>query len=838
MKYLFLPFVLLFISCSSPSEHPEKIRSFGDKHEPFDNEDLKLFGPNPTDRDVDYYMESAKQARVDLVGRENDFTDEWTQQGPGNIGGRVNALAIDPQNDDIIYAGFARGGLWKTEDGGGNWVPLWDNELTQAVSAISIDPNNSDIIYAGSGDINISGNVYLGDGLYKSENGGESWSNIGLEETKVIGKIIINPSNTQEILVATMGNVFKKDENRGVYKSTDGGATWNNVLFVSDDTGVHDLVFHPDNPQYILAAAWTRFRTGKESYVAGEDCSVYSSQDFGETWTKSEMNIPVETGRPAITFKENDPEIAYAMIMNTSHRYISLHKSFDSGVSWTMIDTTNEMTPGMMGGFGWFFGRIGAFERPQDGEDRLFLCGVDMWSFQEQTGFWEQETPPWWYYEVHADKHAVVQAGDGSLILGTDGGIYKKEWGAQDWVDIENIPNNMFYRVEVSPHQPDDYFGGMQDNGTSSGNSNDINNWLRLYGGDGFQTRFNPEKPDVQYFETQNGNIVYTDNYNFVNLDLGPMAGDRRNWDMQYILSPHDPNVMYTGTFKPVRFDIFDGYTIGVDSIGSSLTDPLEFISSYHTITALDESPLVEGLLYYGTADGNIWKRQEGEWEQINNGIEKHFVTSIKASPSEEGTVYVTLSNYKFNDDTPRIYMSQDYGETWESIHNNLPTGAVNDIIIYDEFDDKLLFAATNVGVYGSIDRGISWERVGNNMPMIPVNDMVFSKPNNTLVAGTYGRSINTYNLLPVFEKFDPMSTTDTNVDIAKIYPNPTSDFIRIETEEQISKIELFDADGRKVLSQNFTSEVDLSSYSSGVYFVKFIGAKNEVMGVQRVVRE
>ncbi len=817
MRYVVLVPILFFIACSSPVE-PPKGKTLEEKHVPYDFDDMKLFGVDPSAEDISYYHTSVKNAKQQIAVRSDHFSDEWTQQGPGNLGGRVNAVAVDPGNDDIIYAGFARGGLWKTIDGGGTWEPLWDDQLTQAVSAITIDPTNSNIVYAGSGDINISGNVYLGNGLFKSEDAGETWINIGLEETKVIGKIIINPTNTNEILVATMGNVRIKDDNRGVYKTTDGGQTWDNVLFVADDTGVHDIVFHPDNPTVILAAAWTRFRNGHESRVSGEDCRVYMSEDFGETWAISDMNIPTIVGRPAITFKDDDPQVAYAMMMNNSHRYISLHKSVDAGKNWTMIDSTNESTPTMMGGFGWFFGRIGAYKRPENGEDRVFLCGVDLWSFNEEFAFWEQETPSWWEYSVHADKHAIITDSNNNLLLGTDGGLYKKEWGSTEWTDIENIPNNMFYRVEVSPHNTDLYYGGMQDNGTTGGNLLDINNYPRLYGGDGFQTRFHPFKPDVQYFETQNGNIYYTSYTDFAYLDFGPMQSDRKNWDMQYILSPHNPDIVYTGTFRPVVFDVTDPYAIIVDTLGPSLTDPLEYISGYHTITSLDESALVEGLLYYGTADGNIWKRQDGIWEQINNGIEKHYVTSIKASPHDEATVYVTLSNYAFFDDSPRIYKSTDYGNTWESIHNNLPSGAVNDIIIYDEFEDKLLFAATNVGVYGSIDGGASWERVGSNIPYLPVNDMVFNKPQNVVVAGTYGRSINTYDLTKALVALDPSSNADYKYATINVYPNPTSDRITVASDVPVSSVEIYTADGRLVSVTN-SLQIDVSRMPSGLYY-------------------
>ena len=307
---------------------------------------------------------------------------------------------------------------------------------------------------------------------------------------------------------------------------------------------------------------------------------------------------------------------------------------------------------------------------------------------------------------------------------------------------------------------------------------------------------------------------------------------------MQYILSPHNPDIVYTGTYRAVSFDVTNVDNIVIDSLSESLTDPLEYISGYHTITSLDESPIVEGLLYYGTADGNVWRRLDGIWEQINNGIEKYYVTSIKASPNEANTVYVTLSNYGADDDSPRIYRSDNNGDTWESIHNGLPGGAVNDIIIYPEFEDKLLFAATNVGIYGSLDKGVSWERVGANMPFIPVNDMAFNLFENTLVAGTYGRSINTYDLTQVFLQIDPSSTFETNYTRIDISPNPSTDFINIKSNTEISSLELFTIQGRSLWNKEYRSRVDVSGLQTGTYFLSMKNKKGEIIGVQKIIKK
>ena len=842
MSFLLLAGLLFIFSCQSNNEKitdNSNSEIFEAKMEPYEYDYIRMFGHTPSKEQVDLYQKAVKTEMNRPQTRSDVFDGEWKQQGPGNIGGRVNSVVTHPTNSSIIYAGFARGGLWKTVDGGTNWEPLWNDQPSQAVSALALDPTNPDIIYAGSGDVNISGSVFVGDGLYKSVDAGATWTYVGLEETYIIGSILINPTNNLEILVGAMGLPFETNEDRGVYYTNDGGINWTKTLFIADDTGVHDLAFNPDNPNVILAGGWTRFRNLYGSRISGPDSDVYRSTDFGQTWTKIELDTPESKGRTAVCFSQLDPNVAFIHYLGSDSYFGSLWKSTDAGATWALVDEVDDETPTMMGGFGWFFGRIAYLVDPSDGQEKLYLCGVDLWIYDEELDEWSRATPPWWEYSVHADKHAIIKDPEGNILLGTDGGLYRFLDSGQ-WEDIENIPNNMFYRTEYNPHEPAQYYGGMQDNGTAGGNVDIMNSWPRIFGGDGFQPRFHPDNPDAFYVETQNGRIAYTQDggYDYNTVDLGEASSDRKNWDMQYIISPHDPSVVYTGTYRAVS--IFnDNGNFFPEVLSESLTDSVELIS--HTISALDESELQAGLLYYGTTDGNVWRTENLEdFESINEGIPDLYITSVKASPNVIENVYCTVSGYMLFDSQPRLYKSTDKGDSWVGIESDLPEGAIYDVLVYPDFQDSILFVATEVGVYATIDAGSSWERLGEALPYIPVYDLSINPSTKELTAGTYGRSINTYpldSIVKVYFGEAPVNTVISELTSVKIYPNPTSDYLTIDAKGSY-QWKLFSTNGELVNQNRGDGKltIDLQSVIAGTYYLQ-IQLDNGYRFVQKLVR-
>lgn len=837
---LILSICILF-SCQQEREITTETKSKIDqKQEPYDHEMLRTFGPEPSLENIQAYHKSTQLAINEDQSRSDIFNGEWSLQGPGNIGGRINTIAVHETNSAIIYAGFARGGLWKTDDWGTSWEPLWNDMSPRSISAIALVPN-SNTIYVGTGDVNVSGSPYVGDGIYKSEDGGETWTNIGLQNNYIISDIKINSTDPNKLVVSTMGLPFIEGPDRGIFYSDDAGATWTQSLQINTQTGVANLASQNMNPETLLAGSWTRIRNGKQSIVSGTGSAVYRSTDSGISWDKINFDVPDTMGRVAVTFSQQTAGLAYAMFITPDHRFHSLHKSVDAGENWATIAVQDGNTPTMMGGFAWFFGKIASVIDPDDGVEKLFLCGVDLWSFNEEIEEWQMQTPPWWQYSVHADKHDILNDADNNLIIGTDGGLYKTE-GNETWDDIENIPTNMFYRVAVNPIEGDQYYGGMQDNGTSGGNSTVINDWPRIFGGDGFQMAFDPNNSDISYVETQNGRIYANDGYGYFYLDQFPVDGDRRNWDMPYLISPHNPEVLYTGTYRAVQINGTGGF-YEFEPISESLTDSVEFITSYHTVTTLDESPLEEGLLYYGTADGNVWRGENGNFTSISEGLPKFYISSIKASPDVVDRVYVTLSAFLFNDNNPRIFRSDDRGDTWTSIGEDLPTQAVNDIVIYDEYQDSIMFAGTNIGVYATIDAGETWERLGETLPYVPVRDMEINKISNNLVAGTYGNSINTYpidSIIAVFNKKDIDVKIDNELDITiELYPNPVVNQLTIESEKSTS-IEIFSTIGEQVIKRNAQKQhkIDCSNFTVGSYVVKIQDSKSGLSTTRKFIKK
>jgi len=824
ITYLFFS-ILIFVSCTNRQENIPQVKKLDEKHEPYDHEMLRLFGPNPTISQIQAFQKTTSLAIEADKTKSDIFNGEWELQGPGNIGGRVNSLAVDSENASIIYAGFARGGLWKTENNGDDWIPLWNDMSPRAISAIALVPG-TDIVYVGTGDVNVSGSPYVGDGLYKSDDGGETWTNIGLGNNYIIGDIIINAEDPNIITVGTMGLPFVENQERGIFHTTDGGLNWTQALFIDEQTGVSNMGYQSQNPDIMLAGAWTRIRNGKESIVSGEGSGVYRSIDKGASWERIDFEVPDTVGRVAVTFSKVTEGLAYAMFIDPDHRFHSLHKSIDAGETWAQIAISDNETPTMMGGFAWFFGKIASLIDPNDGQEKLYLCGVDLWSFNEELNSWEMMTPPWWEYTVHADKHDIMNDADNNIIVGTDGGVYRTE-GNDTWDDIEFIPTNMFYRVAVNNYEDDTYYGGMQDNGTSGGNDDILNDWPRIFGGDGFQMAFDPSDQEISYVETQRGRLYKDDGYGYSFMNSFPVTEDRRNWDMPYMISPHDPKVLYTGTYRAVKITFIDGEE-QFTPISESLTDDVEFITSYHTITALDQSPLDEELLYYGTADGNVWKGEDELFFPISEGLPKFYISSIKASPTVVDRVYVTVNAYMFDDESPLVYRSDDRGETWEAIGSDLDMAAVNDVYIYPDYQDSIMFVGTNIGVYATIDAGASWTRLGETMPYVPVRDLEINTLSNRLVAGTYGNSIQTYPIDSIISVFNELNEPVSNQEIeslsVQLYPNPTTDFLQVNAKEAV-ELTIFDSKGSLVkkvqASRNHT--IDCTNWDAGTYGIQIL---------------
>ncbi|MEL6866747.1 MAG: T9SS type A sorting domain-containing protein [Bacteroidota bacterium] len=783
-------------------------------------------------------INSRVQARS---GAPDGFDRTWTTQGPGNIGGRANTLAFHPFKENIIYAGFASSGVFKTINGGKSWKAIFDDQPFLAIGDIAIDPQKPNTLYVGTGDPNISGTPFIGNGLFKSDDAGETWEHLGLEECRIISKVIVDPNNSDILYVSSMGLPFERGPNRGLYKSTNGGKDWERVLFISDQAGVIDFLLNPEDPNVLYAAGWDRIRNNRESILSGPGAKIYKTEDGGETWTTLSGGLPEGNNysRLGLEMSRQDPNILYALYIHYdgSWNHKGIYRTDNAGVKWGRVPTDedqNGLSALALGGFGWYFGQMRI--HPQDDDD-LFLPGVHLWRSQNCGATWFRATPfSWEANPVHVDIHDLQINESGHIYLATDGGLYKSVDDGETWQDIDNIPSTQFYRTAYNPNRPDWYYGGAQDNGTLGGRVEQLNDWKMFFGGDGFQTLFHPYDEQIIYVELQRGNffLSFDGGENWQTANQGIYNGDRTNWDAPFLMSYHDPDVLYTGTYrvyKSNRPGAPDWFITSPDlTAGTS--------SQFRTISAMDESTARANLLYAGTSDGRLWISQNGalDWEDISAGLPQRYITSVKASPVEEGHVYVSHSGYRDNEYIPHLHRSMDYGATWVDISGDLPEIAVNDVYILPMNQDSVLFAATDAGVYATLNRGEAWYRLGGNMPIVPVFDLGYNPDRNELVAATHGRALMTFALDSIGLDADNLVDIPprrNTYQYIKVSPNPTPDAILVSftnlDPSQLVDIEILDIQGRSLIVQKglagkFIAErLDLSSLAAGQYFVKII---------------
>lgn len=843
----FLLFILISLFVYNKRDELINIRDADSEYSEIDYPNFYFFDDrNYPDKSFNYknFLKRKKEAADQLFNRTGG---EWITQGPGNIGGRINAIAIHPYNDSIMYIGFSHGGVFKTINKGSNWFPIFDNEITLSIAHIEIDKKDPEKIWVGTGDKNISGYPFAGTGVYFSQDGGENWESMGLEGASVISKIVLSEQNSNVIYAAAMGLPFEKNNERGLYKSTDAGKNWQQILHVSDSTGIIDLVVHPEDDQILYAGSWNRVRNNAVSIIDGTNTGIHRSYDGGESWELLDVgidNIPVS--RVSLHLNKDNPNIVIAGFVgqgdstfcsSTTHQLQGIYRSDDAGDNWYPIPTmeSNGLDCQALAGFGWYFEPVRV---NPDNPDDIFLLGVDLWRTKDGGNTWNHASPVWWTYEVHADKHDLQFNQSGEMILATDGGLYISDIESEEWSDLENIPATQFYRVAYNPHDSDTYYGGAQDNGSTGGNQNDINNWDRIHGGDGFQMIFHPEDPEIFYVETQNGNIrVTTDGgENFMGANKGLDGASYRNWDMPYIMSAFDPNILYTGTYRIFRNST--GPDEQWDPISEDLTKG-ELIGGgrYPSVTTLFESPLNPEILYAGTNDGNVWVSTDGglNWTKCT-GLPDRYVTDIKCSPYQESWAYVCFSGYRDNDNNSRIYRTKDFGQNWESISGDLLDIAVNDIYILENNFDNILFAGTDVGVFISQSEGDHWERLGTNMPLVPVYDLEYNKTKNQLIAGTFARGIMTFSLdqLDIGSEISPIQTTQSGAHW-NVFPAITHDRVNISTDsQQPMLLELINANGSVIKKEQLTGslEIDLHVLAPGTYFIRL-----ENHGTKKIIK-
>jgi photosystem II stability/assembly factor-like uncharacterized protein len=791
--------------------------------------------------DFEAMSRSLKEAKAFARANYSKSGDNaWSELGPYNIGGRINCIAIHPTDPDIILAGSAGGGVFKTSDGGQTWVPLTDDLTYLPIGHIAFDPVNPSTIYVGTGDVNISGTVWIGNGLYKSTDDGDTWTNVGLVENRIISKIAINPENPSQIFVGTMGVPFERNNDRGLYRSNDGGESWEQILFVSDESGVIDLAINPDDPEVLYAVVWNRIRTSFESVASGDDAGIYKTTDSGDTWTELTTGLPDgPMSRIGIKLWGGDPDVVFAQYVGTDFQLAGIFKSTNAGGSFSEVNTSG-IPFGALGGFGWYFGKIGV--SPFD-DNEISLLGVDMYTTFDGGTTWDMSTPPWWEYQVHADKHAIEYLGQDEILLATDGGIFRTTDGLQSWTRVDNIPNTQYYRVTTNPHEPTMVLAGAQDNGTTLGFTDlPEDEHIRFWGGDGFTPIADPVDPNLFYVTTQNGSFYYLfsdletfSDWNFMNDGID--GEERVNWDAPIIMDPFDNTNLYTGTERIYKLQ--DAPYGTWEPISPVLVDPSSEFFNRRNITTISKSAAQEDLIYAGTSDSKVWVSQDDgdSWTSINTGLPEYYVTDIKASPFDPATVFVAFSGYREYDSTPHLYKSTDYGQNWEPITGNLAEMPINHVEIYNPLT---YFIATDNGVYYTTDGGINWARLGNNMPYVVVLDLHIEPTQDILIAATFARSMYSYDL----ENFEIVSAQDNKEAESpfSIYPNPAQNTVRIDVSgRDWYSYAIFTVNGTQVKAGNFGDrsdalhEISVADLPNGTYIVSCYNKSGNKTGTEKL---
>ncbi|MGB7786196.1 MAG: glycosyl hydrolase [Salinimicrobium sp.] len=790
-------------------------------------------------------VEKAFQQKVELNQNSDVKNIPLKNIGPTIMSGRVVDFAVNPENPTEFYVAYATGGLWYTNNNGTSFTPVMDNAPTLNIGDVAVDWKNG-TIWIGTGEVNASRSTYAGIGLLKSDDKGESWEFMGLPDSHHISRILINPENPEEVVVGVAGHLYSTNEERGVYKTTDGGQTWNKTLFVNNETGIIDISPVPGNYNIMYAAAWDKDRKAWNFRESGSGSGIYKSTDAGDSWTEistADSGFPTGEGVGRIGLAAYDENTVYAIVDNQFHRpkeegkeekkeglqkedfkemsasafqkldeeqlekflrnndfpkkytaksvkemvkekkaepadlalYLEdansdlfdtpvfgaqVYKSTDGGKTWNK--THEDYLDDVYYSYGYYFGMVHV--DPNDPE-AIYIYGVPILKSKDGGKTFTSIDAE----NVHSDHHAlwIDPNMPGHLIDGNDGGVNITYDDGENWILNNNPSVGQFYSVNVDNQKPYNVYGGLQDNGVwvgphlneenTSWQANGDYNFERLMGGDGMQVEI----------DSRDSNIVYTGfqfgSYFRINRETGDREfiqpkhelGERPyrfNWQTPILLSPHNQDILYMGANKLMR---------SMDQ-GSTWTAISEDLTTggkkgnvpYGTLSSISESPFRFGLIYTGSDDGvvQVTKDGGGSWTKISENLPQDlWVSRVIASEYKEERVYLTLNGYRWDDFTPYVYVSEDFGKTWKNISGDLPLGPVN-VIREDPNREEVLYLGTDNGLYVSMDRGQSWQAFSAGMPNVPVHDLRVQKEAKQLVAGTHGRSIYRADVAPISE--------------------------------------------------------------------------------------
>lgn len=698
--------------------------------------------------------------------RSTPYQLEWVQLGPTLNGSRAEAVQGVSAQPGTFFAAFGSGGLWKTRDHGNNWIPIFQNQPSLGIGDFALAPSNPDIIYVGTGEsLKKARNFTMpGTGIYKSINGGKDWISVGLEDTWHIGEIAIHPENPEVVLVAALGHFWSTNVYRGIFRTEDGGETWDHVLFLDNQTGANDVVFSPADPNIVYATLWEN-----NPGVNGSKSGVYVSRDAGQSWEKEVegININKNTGRIGIATSYQNPDKAYVFVdQRGTNKGGEVYQTTTGGDLWTKAHQDSLMSLSVIG---WYF--MDMYVDPLNDEE-IYGLGVRIVHSTnggqtfEYLGGNVRHVNPSPAQTLHLDHCElwINPQNPSELLLGNDGGIYHSYDKGLSWTHYNNIPTGEFYDIELDQQTPYQIYGGTQDDATVVGpaiewNPNVQDRWQYFWidawsGGDGCITLVDPNDAHTVYFSMQNGGARRRNLQSGESVSIRPQfEGDSiqltYNFITPYLLSPHQSNTVYmAGNYVMKSADRGDSWQL----ISPDLIKRKNHKHQETAAGAMAVSPFRENVLYIGTDRGTVWLTEDGgdHWKDISKGLPHAYIRNIVPSQHREGRLYVQLTGINYDDLSAYLFVSEDHGKSWQSITGNLPDHPVNTILEDPDHPD-LLFAGTYRGVYVSENLGKSWRYLGNGMPDASIADLAIEPVSKDLIAATHGRGIYQMNLKPFY---------------------------------------------------------------------------------------
>jgi len=700
---------------------------------------------------------------------------QWRQIGPAAFGGRIDDVEAVVENPHIIFIASASGGIFKSEDNGVTWEPVFDEEGTSlSIGDIAIAPSDANVIWAGTGEPNSRQSSSWGDGVYKSLDGGETWQLMGLADTHHVGRVAIHPQNPDIVFVAALGHLWGPNEERGLFRTKDGGKTWEKVLYLNEDTGAVDIAIE-DNGRVMYAALYQRRRRAWGFIGGGPHSGLYRSMDGGDTWQKLTNGLPQgNMGRIGISISKSHPNIVFAIVENKKG---GVFRSEDRGKTWIFV---NKLNPRPM-----YYSQIRV---DPTNPNKIWVLGSYLYvSIDGGKTFTKDKTGE----KIHVDHHAlwINPNNPDHLLLGNDGGFYISYNGSKTWDFIDNIPIAQFYAIGIDTRNPYWIYGGAQDHGafglpsrTYSRLGITNSDCVNIVYGDAFNVVVDPENPHLIYSENQEGRLL------FINLKTGeeryirPIPGNleekyRFSWKCPLIMSPHDSMTVYYGGNKVFKTtnqgnkwqEISPDLTrnqewkklpiMGIVRDDNTLSRD-DGVGNYGTLSSISESPQKSGLIFAGTDDGNVHMTVDGgaTWKDLTTRFrlpESRWVSCVLASAHNEATAYVTFDGHRDNDFTPYVFKTVDAGTTWTLITNGIPQGMAVNVIREHPWNPNLLFSGTEFGLFLSINGGKDWVLVSGNLPRAPIDDIVVNEETNDLILGTHGRGFIILDDLAMLEELD-----------------------------------------------------------------------------------